>query len=192
VVERELTGDPSGALAIAFFEDFEQIATFRVRKRCETPVIEDEESGSGQAKEELGVRAVCASQCEIAEQSTKAEVAHGEAATAGGVTECAGEVRLADTGRAGDQHDLVLAYPFGSGESEHDRAFEPAGRAEIDVLDRSFESQSGMAKQELEAAIISPGAFPFDQQRQSIFEVQVVSGRVCELLFECGGHAAQA
>src|ERR1700693_4648072 len=69
VLDRHLAGDDGRAALIAVVDDLEQVATLLAGKRCESPVVEDEELDPRQALEQPLIAAVAAGKRERLEQS---------------------------------------------------------------------------------------------------------------------------
>src|SRR6266567_4449695 len=67
-VDRDLAGEDGRATAVAFFEDFVEIATGTGVEGIEPPIVEDEELGAVEAAHDAGVATVAASQREIGEE----------------------------------------------------------------------------------------------------------------------------
>jgi len=61
----------------------------------------------------------------------------------GGVGEGAGDERLADPGRADDEDGPVGDHPGAAGELRDERAVEPPGQVEVELLDRRARPQPG-------------------------------------------------
>jgi hypothetical protein len=98
VLDGQLAGDEGGSAAVAVFKDLEQVAAFGIRERSEAPVIEDEQLRLRELRQQLGVGAVSACERQITEQPAHPEVPGGQAAPAGGLSECTREVCLAAAG----------------------------------------------------------------------------------------------
>ena len=67
-VDRDLAGQDGRAAAVAFFEDFVEIAAGAGIEGIEPPIIEDEELGAGHGSHDAGMAAVAAGRCEIGKQ----------------------------------------------------------------------------------------------------------------------------
>ena len=89
VVDRDLAAEQGAAPGVAVVEDLEQVVAPLTGERGEAPVVEDEEPGSGEPLDELGVGAVPAGEGEFVEEPREAVVAGGDAVAAGLVAECA-------------------------------------------------------------------------------------------------------
>lgn len=85
----DLTCEDGAAPGVAVVEDLEQVVAPLTGERGEAPVVEDEEPGSGEPLDELGVGAVPAGEGEFVEEPREAVVAGGDAVAAGLVAECA-------------------------------------------------------------------------------------------------------
>jgi len=63
MIDGHLAGDDGGSLLIAIFDDLEEIAALLVVELLGTPIVEDEQVGSGECLEDLRVAAVAAREC---------------------------------------------------------------------------------------------------------------------------------
>ena len=110
-IARELTRDDRGPRAIAVVEDLQQVLALRVFEPDESPVIEDEDIDPREARQHGRVRPVPMREREFRKEARNAPVDHAMALAAGLLSQGAGEKRLADAGRAGDQDVLMLGDP---------------------------------------------------------------------------------
>jgi hypothetical protein len=103
----------------------------------------------------------------------------------------AGEIRLADARRPGDQDLLVGADPAGRRELEQDAPIEPARGPEVGVLDRRGDAQLGRAEVALETPVLAIGGLPVDEQPEPVLEGQLGVRGALALLGEGAGHAGE-
>jgi hypothetical protein len=82
--------------------------------------------GARQAGEQLAVGAVAAGDGEFLVEPRRAQVQGAEAGTAGALGEGAGQIALADAGRAGDQQVLAFADPVAASQREDQVAVQAA------------------------------------------------------------------
>src|SRR4030095_2039614 len=143
---RELTRDDGGARAGAIFEEFEEVAAILIAERAKAPVIEDEDVGPREAREEPDVAAVGVREGEFLEEARDAPVEGTIALAARLLREGTSEVRLPGAGCAGDQHVLVLGDPAAGREWADERPIEFPPGCVVDVLD------AGLAEAELRFA----------------------------------------
>ena len=134
-VDRDLAGEDGRAAAVAFFENFVEIAAGASIERIETPVVEDQELGAVEAAHDAGIAAITARQREIGEQLGDALVEHRAVVAAGFVAESTGKPAFANAGRAAQDQIVVRVDPFAVGELAEQCAIEAARRSVIDVLD---------------------------------------------------------
>ena len=134
-VDRDLAGQDGRAAAVAFFEDFVEIAAGAGIERIEAPIIENEELGAGEGSHDAGMAAVAAGQREIGEQLGDALVKDRAVVAAGLVAESTGKPTFADAGRAAQDQIVVRVDPFAAGELVEQAAIEAARGAVIDILD---------------------------------------------------------
>ena len=67
-VDGNLAGEEGRAAAVAFFEDFVDVAAGAGVERIETPIVEDEELGAGKAAHDAGMAPVAAGEREVSEE----------------------------------------------------------------------------------------------------------------------------
>ena len=172
----ELAGDQDGAAAVAILDDLHEIAPLAGREAIGSPVVEDEEIDLDQHAEQPREPAVAVGEIEIGEQARHAGVVDGVAVAAGLLRQRAGQPRLADAARAGDQQAAVLGDPAAGGQLLEQRLVEPARRAVVDVLDRGLAvTQPSGAQSGLEAPGAAIGGLAVEQQRQP-FGVREIAG----------------
>ena len=67
VLDGDLAGEQRAAAGVAVVEDLEEVVSSLAGERSESPVVEDEEPGSGEPLDELGIRSVAAGEGEFVE-----------------------------------------------------------------------------------------------------------------------------
>ena len=134
------------AAAVAFFEDFIEIAAGGGVERVESPIVEDEELSAVEAAHDAGVPSVAARQREIGEQLGDALVEHRAVVTAGLVAEGTGKPTFADAGRPAQDQIVVRVDPLAAGELVEQRPIKAARGAVIDILDDGMVAQPGIAQ----------------------------------------------
>ena len=97
-----LCGDERGSPVIAVFYNLEEVSSFFIRKEGRSPIVDDDEVCAQQGAQHAFVAAGGSGDGQFLEEPRGAEVAHGEASSAGLVAKGAGEVALAHTGGSGD------------------------------------------------------------------------------------------
>ena len=142
----------------------------------EPEVVEDEEVGSGEGSEELGVAAVAASDGEVVQEPGDAQGQSGEAVTAGVVGEGTGEPGLADpryghsgagAGGTGDEDVEAFAQPSPGGEGVDEGLVEAPWVSGVDVLDAGVGvSQLGASQPAGHAAVVAQGEFAVGEQAE--------------------------
>src|SRR5258708_2254360 len=110
---------------------------------------------------------------EIGERARGAIVEHGEALTAGVVTEGASKPRLADAGWADDDQMMMVADPFAGGELEEQGAVEAAVCPEVDVLDNRGLAQPSLAQTAGGALVLAVGPLAIHEQPEPILPRQL-------------------
>ena len=191
VLDGHLVGEQGAAAGVAVVEDLEKVMPPLSGEGGEAPVVEDEEPGSGEPLDELGVAAVAAGEGEFVEEPREAVVAGGDAVAAGLVAEGAGEVGLAGSGGAGDEDGLAVPDPLSGGEAEHEGAVEAAGGLEVEVFDGGVEVQPSVALEPLVAALLPVGLLAFEQERETVLEGEFGDVGHGGLLLERPCHAGE-
>jgi len=90
VIDGHLACDDGGSFLIAVLDDLEEITALLVAKLLRPPVVEDEQVGSGERLEDLGIASVAARECKGGEQPGQAMIGDGEVLAACLVSERAG------------------------------------------------------------------------------------------------------
>ena len=134
-VDRDLAGQDGRAAAVAFFEDFVEIAAGAGIERIEAPIIEDEELGASQAAHDSGMAAVAAGQREIGEQLWDTLIEHRVVIAAYLVAEGTSKPTFADAGWAAQDQIVVRVDPFAAGELVEQGAIETARGTVINIFD---------------------------------------------------------
>ena len=116
LLARQLAGDDRRARRVAVLDDFEQIVALDVGESGQAPVVEDEDVDAGEPREQRRVGAVGAREREFLKEARQAPVDGAVALATRLLAERAGQVGLADAGRAGDQDVAVLDDPATGGE----------------------------------------------------------------------------
>jgi len=123
---RHLSGDHCGGSAIAIIQDFEQVLGLCASQGITQPVVEDQESHSGEGVEEFGVGAIGVGEGGLVKETRGALIANGKVVAAGGVGEGASQEGFADASRAQDEDVQVSADPFTLGKLEDETAVDAA------------------------------------------------------------------
>ena len=95
VLDGDLACEDGAAPGVAVVEDLEEVVSGLSGECGEPPVIEDEQPGSGESLDELGVGAVAAGEGEFVEEPGDAVVAGGDPVATRLVSESASDVGLA-------------------------------------------------------------------------------------------------
>lgn len=83
VVDRDLAGDDDRAPLVAVFDDLEEVAALIVVELFRSPIVEDEQVGSGEGLQRPGVSAVASCQGERSKEPRGAMIGDGEVLAAG-------------------------------------------------------------------------------------------------------------
>ena len=181
------------APADAVVEDLEEVASPRRIDGRQAPVVEDEQLDASEVAIELGDGALAMGDPQLGEQPWHALVLGLAAFKAGFVGERASDPTLARAARAGDQDIGGIADPGAVAEAEHEAAVEPAGAAQIDILEAGvLVAQLSLLEAPLEGPGSAFGYLSVDQQREPVLERHVAEIVARHLLEEGGQHAGQA
>ena len=100
----------------------------------------------------------------------------------------AGEVCLSDPRRAHDEDCLVLVHPVALGEVQHRLALEPAGTAEVDVLDHRGQLELRGLEHACESPIAAGEELPVDEQAEAVLEAESGVVGLLALFDDACGH----
>jgi hypothetical protein len=137
----------------------------------EGEIVDDQDIDLGELHEAATEAAVAVSDAQFFQQTTEANVEHGEALTAGLLSERTGEPTLAETGSASGDHRLPSAHPITGSESGDQSGVESAHRTGVEIFETGAgEFEMSEFKQPFETAGIAPGGLAIDQQSEAVFE----------------------
>jgi hypothetical protein len=122
---------------MSVLDDLEEICRLVGGERPQGKVVEDEDEDidPGQRQQETGRAAVEAGQGQVEEQPWHPLVEGGATGADRRLSHRAGEEGLATASRPPDQDVVMPGHPLGGGEAQDLGAVQPAGVAEVDVLD---------------------------------------------------------
>jgi hypothetical protein len=192
LAERQLGGHHRGAPLVAVVHHLEEVARLGAGERRPAEVVEDQQIGLLEPREERPGAAVEARHSDLAEQACEAHVAHAQAQPAAGVSERAGQVGLAHAGGAEEEHVLVSSCEAALKEAPQGAAVEAPGAVEVDVFGAGGQAQARLPQEPRQGATAALGPLGVDEQAEALLEAQA-AGRSALLLREEGvGHASQA
>ena len=110
---------------------------------------------------------------------------------AGFVRQGTGDEGFAAAGRAGDDDVLVMLDPVARAELVDQRAFQSAGRTEVEVFDAGGLFQSGVSRAGGQRAVLPPKPLAFDQQTEAFIKGQFSAARLGTLFIVGFGHAVE-
>lgn len=113
-VHRHLAGHQRRAVAVAVVQQFEHVAPLRGGKRCQTPVVQDQQVGLRIASHQFGEAAVAVGQAQFLHQARQAQVTHAVAVAAGLVGQRAGEPGFAYASWPADDQVQAITQPLPS------------------------------------------------------------------------------
>lgn len=120
----ELAGDEDAAALLPVFEEFEEQRLMAGAHGHEAEVVEDDQIDAREGFEPVADASLGLQGGEFFTEARQSEIAHRFLLIDDGFGECAGEITLADSGWADEEHVLVLLEPV-----EGDELL-PAGFAE--------------------------------------------------------------
>ena len=129
VIDGHLACDDGGSPLIAILNDLQEITALLVAELLGPPIVEDEQVGSGERLEDLGIAAIATREYKSGEQPGQTMIGDGEVLAACLVSECAGQPALADAGGSDQQETVVLPDPVAAGELQEQIAIKAAGTA---------------------------------------------------------------
>ncbi len=121
-VDGDLAGQDGRSAAVAFFEDFVEIAASAAVERFEAPIIKDEQLSAVEAAHDAGIAPVTAGQREIGEQLGDPLIQHRTVVAACLVAEGTGKPAFADACRPAQDQIVVRVNPLAGGELVEQRS----------------------------------------------------------------------
>lgn len=192
-VDGELGGDDGAGVSAAVVEDLEQVMAGLRAEGTKAPVIEDEEMGLFDFLEEFGKAAEPPGQGHLFCESREAAVEDALAASAGGVSEGAGEVGLADAGGPGEKDGESVFDKSERGELLPDALIESFAPVEASTLRTgSGDTELGVLEQTREACVVAMEHLGIDKQAETFVETHGEYLGVGELGTVGLGHGSQS
>lgn len=158
VVDRDLAGDDRRAPLVAVLEDLQKITSLLAVELLRSPIIEDEQIGSGERVDQSGVTSVPAGQREGGEEAENAVVGAGKIL----ISEAQAGQLLPTP--AGPMRSRLWCCPVATRQLEEEIAVEAAGGVEVDVLDLGVTVQFCGARPRLEALLAARRHLPLEQK----------------------------
>ena len=181
-VDGYLAGDERCAVAVAFFDDLQQIAALVGSERLEAPIVEDEQPHLAEPLHHPAIAAVAAGEGEIGEQLGDALIEDGAVVATGLVAEGAGEPRFADPGGTFDDEILRGVDPIAGDQPLEQCSIEAALGAPVDVLDGGALAELGMPQPGGELAVGALGGLAVEQQGEPLGVAEVGGALVAATL----------
>ena len=183
--DRKLAGDESGFAGAAVVDDLKQIIACRLIKRGHAPVAQDQHIDACELCQKTTEAAVGMSDAQGFGQTRDALIKNREALAAGVLSECTGQSRLANAGRAGEQDALSLTDPVAARQGCDQTLVESTTGAVLHVFQTSLcVFQLGSTQQPFKTSAVPPGALAIDQQTEAILEGELVA-RLLFTFFRC-------
>lgn len=181
VFKGQLTGNDCGNTVVPLFDNFQEVASFRVRHGGEAEIIYDEDMGFGELIDDLAVAAVAPRHGHLIGEPGGAQVEAAEALPAGTVGKGAGDKGLAHTRGTRDDDILVLCDPLTGAEAQDDGLVYPPGGFIVDILDTGIELEPGIFEISPQAAVFPPAPFVIDKDPETLLEGELRAGGLFEL-----------
>ena len=181
VFDGHLCGDKGGRPVIAVFHNLEEVFSFFIRQERSSPVVDDDEVCAQQGAQYAFVAAGGSGDGQFLEEPRGADVAHGEAPSAGLIAEGAGEVAFAHAGGSGNDAVFVAAQPVTFSEGLDEGLVQASGFAVVDVFDTGILAQFGLFEARLQAPGVLFGFLAVEQQGEAFIEAQCVVAAGFEL-----------
>src|SRR5439155_15724823 len=108
----KLAGNEHRAVAMAILDDLHQVAPLIGSEPIRSPIIEDQQIGPDERAEQTSEATIAVRELQIREQPRHARVEHRVADATSLLRERAGQPRLADSARTGDEQIAMLGDPF--------------------------------------------------------------------------------
>src|SRR5271165_6346878 len=188
----DLAGDQQRALFVTVVDDFQQVASLLGGQWLRSPVVDYQQPGTFQARQQSGQPSLATRGGEFGEQSRRPPIQRREALTACLVSQSASKPTFADTGWAADHQMLALADPVTACKLVEQSAVEAAWRAEVGVLDHRVLAQACLAQPAAQPLVLSAGDLAVEQQAEPVLARDVGSGRGALHLEERIGHGGHA
>ena len=166
---RELAGDERRADPRPVFENFEEIPPVLIAEPAEPPVVEDEDVGPREAREEPQIAAVGMREGEFFAEPGDAPIERAVALPTRLLGERAGDVGLPGAGHAGHDDVVMLVDPAAGSELADERFVELAARRIVDAFDAGLtEPELGLFERDLEALVFAGETLGFDEEREPL------------------------
>ena len=107
------------------------------------------------------------------------------------MAEGAGEPAFARAGRPDEQQNFMLPNPVAGGESEEERAIEPALDAEVHIFDAGRMTEARDLEESREPAVVATELLAVDEEGEAFVEGQGRDLREAGLVSQGLGHAGE-
>lgn len=192
VLDWQLACDDRGGAAMAVFEDFQQVTTFRGCEDGEAPIVDDQHIHAGDGFEDAFMAAIPACKSEGFEHARGALIEDRPTVTARLMAKGAGDPAFAQTGGSSNQQVLMTGDPTTIRKMGHDTAVNAAWRAQVEIFNACILAQGGELEPRRQLFGVTFSGLAIDQQAKAFFERQVIEGGRPALLFKRLGNAGQA
>ena len=176
VFHRELAGNKGRGIAVAIFDHFEKVSSFRIGQRGQAQIIQDEEMGFGESLHKTAVGAIGPGESDLIEELRRAQIKGSEAFAAGLLSQGTGKEGLAHRGRTADQNILVLSDSVTRQKIHHDRLFDSSGGSVINILDRGLKFEFSLLEETFKAMILLPDPLTIHEDAEPFIKGKIVEG----------------
>jgi len=162
VIDRELTGHEGGPTPVPIIEQFQEIAAVLIGQGRQPPVIQHYEVRLGEIPEQASIAAIAFGDRQVPEEPRESQVQGGEAQPTRHLRQRTGQIRLAGSRRAHNQHIVVQAHPLTGGERGDDAFVEPPRVAIIEIFQGGAAGEPGLGQSPRQPVIVPDRALAID------------------------------
>ena len=191
VLDGDLTGEEGRASPGAILNHLQQIPAFPIADRRESPVVQDQEVGFAELREQFAVCAIAAGDDQVWQESRQAQIADGVPVSTRTLSKRTGEPAFSCPRRTGNEQYPVLLNPLAGREAQELRFVEAPFRAKIHIFNRRRVPQSRELQEARESPILARALFALEEQREAIFEIERDDIGRPPLLVEGVGHGGE-
>ncbi len=188
-VDRQLAGNDGGCVGVSLLDDLQEVSAFLVVHGGEAEVVYYQHMCFGQLGDGFAVAAVSPGEGHLIGELGETQVEGSVSFPAHLVHEGAGEIRLADARRSGDDDVLMARDPITGNKPHHDRLVEAAGGFIVDILDAGVEFRPGIFQVPCHPVVFLPAPLTVDDQAEAFREGESIQVGLIHLVCEGFDHA---
>jgi len=172
VFDRQLTGDKRGPAIMAVFDDLQQVATVFITERSQSPVIENQQVGLGQHRQQSSIAPIAFRNGKFLEESGETEVQSGQAFSTRLMAQGTAEPGFANTRRAGDEHVVTIPHPLARDETGHQGLVQSTRMTRVNIFDAGRLAQLGLPQPRGQSTVFTLGELAVDQEPEALLEAE--------------------